>query len=204
MRSKYTLDYIPYGHRALLINWPSAIAPEILYDIIALNALLTHEAILERVIAYHSLTLIFNRPQESFDFWINYVDEQYLQALQNSEISTTIHKIPVCYDPEFAPDLVDLCADKNMSINELIEVHSAAEYLVYFIGFQPGFVYMGGLNPKLKAPRKSTPRHLWQKDPLLLAGRKPVSILRMLRVVGTLSEGPITIYLTHLSRLLAP
>ena len=74
MRPKYTLSYIPYGHRALLINWPAAIAPEILHDIIALKSLLTHEAILERVIAYHSLTLIFNQPQESFDFWINYVD----------------------------------------------------------------------------------------------------------------------------------
>ncbi len=157
MRSKYTLDYIPYGHRALLINWPSAIAPEILYDIIALNALLTHEAILERVIAYHSLTLIFHQPQERFDFWINHVDELYHKATQYAEISPTIHKIPVCYDPELAPDLVPLCADKNMSIKELITAHSAPEYLVYFIGFQPGFVYMGGLNPKLKAPRKSTP-----------------------------------------------
>lgn len=170
MRSNYTLSYVPYGPRALLINWPAAISSEILYDIIALNSLLTHEAILERVVAYHSLTLIFHQPQENFDFWINYVDEQYQQAHQTPRISQTTHKIPVCYDPELGPDLVAICADKNISINELIEQHSAPEYLVYFIGFQPGFVYMGGLNPILHTPRKSSPSQFVAKGSVAIGG----------------------------------
>ena len=170
MRSKYALNYIPFGPRALLINWPASICPEILIDIVALKSTLVHEAILEHVVAYHSLTLIFHQAQDSFDFWINYVDEQYQQAKKNPKIEPNIHNIPVCYDPELGSDLVALSKEKKMSTVELIREHSARKYLVYFIGFQPGFVYLGGLNPKLHTPRKSTPSKHVAKGSVAIGG----------------------------------
>lgn len=170
MRSKYALNYIPFGPRALLINWPASICPEILIDIVALKSTLVHEAILEHVVAYHSLTLIFHQAQDSFDFWINYVDEQYQQAKKNPKIEPNIHNIPVCYDPELGSDIVALSKEKKMSTVELIREHSARKYLVYFIGFQPGFVYLGGLTPKLHSPRKSTPSKHVAKGSVAIGG----------------------------------
>lgn len=170
MRSKYTLRYVPYGQSALLINWPAIIAPEILYDIIGLKRSLTHEAILDRVVTYHSLTLIFHEPQKSFDHWIKYVSQQYEESRQHVEPTTDIHKIPVCYDPELGPDLVALAQEKHISIEALIKEHSAQKYLVYFIGFQPGFIYLGGLNPKLHTPRKSTPSRQVAKGSVAIGG----------------------------------
>ena len=67
-------------------------------------------------------------------------------------------EIPVCYDAEFGPDLGDVAAHNNISIEEVIHLHASATYLVYFLGFSPGFAYMGGLPEKLRTPRLATPR----------------------------------------------
>jgi inhibitor of KinA len=67
-------------------------------------------------------------------------------------------EISVCYDPEFAPDLDDVARQAQISTQEMVELHSAAEYRVACIGFVPGFPFMAGLPKKLATPRRSTPR----------------------------------------------
>ena len=66
--------------------------------------------------------------------------------------------IPVCYDIEFGPDLPDVAQHAKLSIEEVIRRHSSPTYLVYFLGFSPGFAYLGGLPEVLHAPRLATPR----------------------------------------------
>ena len=66
--------------------------------------------------------------------------------------------IPVCYGGEFGPDLNDVAAMHGMSPAQAIELHSSAAYLVYFLGFAPGFAYLGGLPEVLASPRLETPR----------------------------------------------
>ena len=61
------------------------------------------------------------------------------------------------YDPELAPDLEDFLKAKNLNLSQLIKAHTTREYPLYFYGFQPGFMYLGGLNPDLHHPRKSVP-----------------------------------------------
>ena len=69
-------------------------------------------------------------------------------------------EIPVCYAPAFAPDLDDVARLQGISAEEVIALHVGAEYRVYFLGFAPGFPYMGGLSPRLTTPRLTTPRTL--------------------------------------------
>lgn len=64
-------------------------------------------------------------------------------------------EIPVRYD---GPDLGDVAAHCGLSAEEVVRRHSAAEYVVYFIGFQPGFAYLGGLDASLHTPRRAGPR----------------------------------------------
>jgi len=64
-------------------------------------------------------------------------------------------EIPVRYD---GPDLADVAAHCRLSPDEVVRRHSAAEYVVYFIGFQPGFAYLGGLDQALHTPRRAEPR----------------------------------------------
>src|SRR5262245_54197659 len=67
-------------------------------------------------------------------------------------------EIPVCYESEFAPDLQDVAVQNRLSREEAIEIHSTGAYYVCFIGFMPGFAYLGGMSPRLTTPRLSTPR----------------------------------------------
>jgi len=67
-------------------------------------------------------------------------------------------EIPVIYGGEAGPDLEDVARHAGLSPERVIELHSAATYLVYFLGFSPGFPYLGGLPPELATPRLATPR----------------------------------------------
>jgi KipI family sensor histidine kinase inhibitor len=88
------------------------------------------------------------------------------KALQKSEEEKTESTdsartitIPVCYeDQEFAPDLEKVALHAKLSKEEVIKLHSSSDYLIYMMGFLPGFPYLGGMNPRLKTPRLETPR----------------------------------------------
>ena len=67
-------------------------------------------------------------------------------------------EIPVCYAMEFGPDLFDVAESHGLESEEVVRLHCEAEYRVYFVGFSPGFPYLGGLPPGLATPRLATPR----------------------------------------------
>ena len=66
--------------------------------------------------------------------------------------------IPVCYEDEFAPDMEDLCAHSGLTREEVISIHTGRDYLIYMLGFLPGFPYLGGMDKRIEAPRLDTPR----------------------------------------------
>jgi len=67
-------------------------------------------------------------------------------------------EIPVCYGGELGPDLGDVSAVCGLHPAEVIREHAAGDYLIYFLGFSPGFPYLGGMSPRIAAPRRATPR----------------------------------------------
>lgn len=71
--------------------------------------------------------------------------------------SRNIH-IPVCYGGAYGPDLEDVAAFHHMTEDDVIRIHTEPEYLVYMLGFCPGFPYMGGMDPRIATPRRQSPR----------------------------------------------
>lgn len=67
-------------------------------------------------------------------------------------------EIPVCYGGEFGPDLEEVAQRTGLAPDEVVRRHAAVDFLVYVIGFAPGFPYMGGLPEELAMPRRATPR----------------------------------------------
>ena len=67
-------------------------------------------------------------------------------------------EIPVHYGGEEGPDLELIARHTGLSPKEVIAHHTAADYVVFFLGFQPGFAYLGGLPPCLATPRRAEPR----------------------------------------------
>jgi inhibitor of KinA len=71
-------------------------------------------------------------------------------------------KIPTCYGGEFGPDLSEVASLHGLTPEQAIELHASVTYTVYFLGFVPGFAYLGELpdalaTPRLDSPRRSTP-----------------------------------------------
>lgn len=98
-----------------------------------------------------------------------------LQKWQHEELEKQLHKylgrlgkvklperrqveIPVCYGGEYGPDLEEVAALHKTTPEEVIQLHSSETYLVYFLGFVPGFAYLGELPNELVTPRLATPR----------------------------------------------
>jgi inhibitor of KinA len=67
-------------------------------------------------------------------------------------------EIPVCYGGDLGPDLDDVARIHELSPDEVVHLHSDATYLVYMVGFMPGFAYLGGLPERIATPRRSSPR----------------------------------------------
>ena len=88
--------------------------------------------------------------------------EQALSELLNDMPSKTIEgkhvEIPVNYGGKYGPDLTAMANDLNLSVEDVVNLHTEATYTVYFIGFQPGFPYLGGLSESLYFPRHAIPR----------------------------------------------
>lgn len=73
-------------------------------------------------------------------------------------VKQRIVEIPVCYGGDYGPDLSYVAKLNGLTPNEVIQIHSSGNYLVYMIGFAPGFPYVGGMSEKIAAPRRETPR----------------------------------------------
>ncbi len=67
-------------------------------------------------------------------------------------------EVPVCYDGPFGPDLGEVAAFAGSSIEDVIALHLGREYRVFVVGFVPGFAYMAPVDPRIAAPRRSSPR----------------------------------------------
>jgi inhibitor of KinA len=84
---------------------------------------------------------------------------QYLDRLEEVRLPEPRQvEIPVCYGDEFGPDLNDVASMHRMAQSKIIELHASADYVAYFLGFVPGFAYLGGLPEALATPRLATPR----------------------------------------------
>jgi KipI family sensor histidine kinase inhibitor len=84
---------------------------------------------------------------------------RYLAQLDEVKLpARRLVDIPVCYGGEFGPDLDEVCATHGMTAAQVVELHASVEYLVYFLGFVPGFAYLGELPKELVTPRLAAPR----------------------------------------------
>jgi inhibitor of KinA len=93
-----------------------------------------------------------------------------LEGLQG--LTADLVEIPVCYEAEFAPDLANVAEHLRLSAEQVVTLHAAGEYRVYFLGFSPGFAYLGGVSQALQVPRLETPRTHVRAGSVGLAGEQ--------------------------------
>jgi len=171
----FNLKYKPYGSRAILVEWPAKINENILRDVLILKENIEKSNIKEIVqitSSYNSLLVFYDYELKFISDEISVIDKIYAAENRTSLKKVNVWRIPVCYDTCFGLDLEALSIDKNMTIDEIISRHSKVVYTVYFIGFLPGFLYLGGLDSSLITPRKSNPRLHVKKGAVAIGGNQ--------------------------------
>jgi len=114
--------------------------------------------VLETIPTYRSLLIIYDPTttnptkleKEILDF------EELLSQIEIPPPDTV--EIPVCYGGEFGPDIRFVAEHNSITEDDVIRIHSGAEYHIFMIGFTPGFPFLGGLPKALHTPRLETPR----------------------------------------------
>jgi len=171
----FNLKYKPYGNQVILIEWPARIEESILEDIINFKQKIKNDNkyhVQDLIIAYNSLTIKYHYPFKDFKKQMVQLKNSYLSLTTRVVTESITWHIPVCYNLEFGLDLKGLAKEKNLSITTLIDRHSNPFYKVYFIGFLPGFLYLGGLDKTLHCNRKIVPRFNITKGSVGIGGNQ--------------------------------
>lgn len=108
--------------------------------------------------AYCSLMLDYDPRIATERAVIEYAVELAGRAAPSRMLEANRVDIPVAYGGASGPDLEAVADHAGLSLKGVIELHSSTDYIVHFIGFSPGFAYLGGMSPRLASPRLRTPR----------------------------------------------
>jgi inhibitor of KinA len=178
-------DYLlsPLGDGAVVVRFGQTIDPATHRRVMALAKYLDEHplpGIIECVPAYTVLTIFYDpcrlnlsRPSlgrqtstastlSPYEILCSMIDKVMAEGAPG-EITADVREprlveIPVCYGGEFGPDLVYVAEHNRLGPEEVVEAHAAPEYLVYMIGFAPGFPYLGGMSERRRAYILSRPR----------------------------------------------
>jgi inhibitor of KinA len=155
------MQMIALGDSAIIIQFGNNITPDTHRKVSALAARLQDNSfpgMVEYVPAFTTVTVYYNPLQLSYKDTCSAL-ELILSELKDTPTGTpkTV-EIPVCYGGEFGPDIEFVAEHNGLTMDEVVQIHSGGEYLVYMIGFAPGFPYLGGMSERIQAPRRSSPR----------------------------------------------
>ena len=151
--------------------------------------------IIEFIPAFSSATVIYDPCIISGDE----LRQKLKKILKHTKASGSevrrLFKIPVCYGGEFAPDMGAVCRHTGLSADEIIALHSEKPYLIYMLGFLPGFAYLGDMDKRLACPRLDSPRLVIPRGSVGIGGNQtgiyPISSPGGWRLIG---QTPVKVY----------
>ena len=166
----------PVGDCAISIDFGQVIDPKInrhIRQTIERIQALQLDGIIELVPTYCALLVQYDAMLYSYANMCNIIEHTFSESVTNSDNETvTVIEIPTVYGGEFGPDLGFVASHNNLSEEEVIAIHSGTDYLVYMLGFIPGFTYLGGMDPRIATPRLSSPRTLIPAGSVGIAGEQ--------------------------------
>ncbi|MDF3826394.1 MULTISPECIES: 5-oxoprolinase subunit PxpB [unclassified Pseudocitrobacter] len=115
--------------------------------------------VVEAIPGMNNITVILRNPQELALDAIERL-QRWWEESDALEPESRYIEIPVIYGGEQGPDLNEVAQHSGLTPKQVVELHSSVDYVVWFLGFQPGFPYLGGLPEQLAMPRRAEPRLL--------------------------------------------
>jgi len=160
---------VPFGRAAVLVDLGEEISPRMLARVLSVDrALQEIPGVRETVPAYGSVLACLEKASD-----VEAVKKALAGQLGEPEplSSERVLEIPVAYGGIHGPDLDRVAAWAGLSPEEVVDLHSGTEYLVYMLGFAPGFPYMATVPERIAAPRLPRPRTAVPPGSVGVAGR---------------------------------
>jgi inhibitor of KinA len=153
--------FLPAGDQALVVELGDTIDPRINRRVHGLmDAIERAEVpgVFDLVPTYRSILVYYDPMRTSMSALQAKVSELYLDLEDQTVNEPRTVEMPTLYGGEYGPDLEFVAEHAKLTPQQVIDIHSGAEYLVYMMGFSPGFPYLGGLSERLTTPRLESPR----------------------------------------------
>lgn len=149
----------PAGDCGLLAEFAPELSPETIAKVHGADRLLRDlPGVVETVPGLGSVLVVYDPLTVSFDEMAMRAEAAVRAAPQLPASDGAVVEIPVVYGGSAGPDLEAIALACGTTPSKIVELHSRTDYLVYMLGFAPGFPYLGLLDPQLRVPRRSTPR----------------------------------------------
>ncbi|MDY6304790.1 MAG: 5-oxoprolinase subunit PxpB [Oribacterium sp.] len=157
------IKVVPEGDSGLLIQFEQVISPAINQRIAAIVKLIRAQqisGIIDMIPTYCSLLINYNPQAISYKELHHRIESIVKMDTKTESITKKVYEIPTCYGGKYGPDLKNIAEHAGLSEEEVIRIHSSSDYLIYMLGFLPGFTYLGGLDERIHTPRLANPRVL--------------------------------------------
>jgi len=158
--------------KSLIIEWNFDLSPEHINALQGFKNLLLSQdkdiqfmtsAFKSMLINYKDSNVNISDKKKIIEKQLDIIEEKDLE-----DSKSRIFKIPVCYE-SFGLDLKQISNQTKLSESEIIQLHSEQTYTLYFIGFLPGFLYLGDVDKRIQTPRHKTPRAKVEKGSVGIA-----------------------------------
>ncbi|MTI66770.1 MAG: 5-oxoprolinase subunit PxpB [Firmicutes bacterium] len=155
------LRYLPSGDSSLIIEVGNKISENInkkIRDLVYCINKAKIKGIVELIPTYSTILISYDPIKISFNGLVEKLKEVEKNMKEIKLPEALVIHIPTLYGGEYGKDIQYVSKHNNITTKEVIKIHSEAKYLVYMLGFTPGFPYLGGMSEKISTPRLKTPR----------------------------------------------
>ena len=149
------------GDASLLVEFGKEINPEINRKIAATVQLMREqhiEGVVDVIPSFCALLINYDPRVIGYEEIKGRIKDLLRVEIKAGDEKKKIFEIPVCYGGKFGPDIATIAEHAGLTEAEVIEIHSSRDYLIYMLGFLPGFCYLGGLDERIFTPRLASPR----------------------------------------------
>lgn len=153
--------FLPAGDGAMVVEFGKVIDDKINQNVHVLSCWIEEQKIpgvIELLPTFRSLMIYYDCHVIKYAQLKDKIERFDITSCSVGESAKKILKVPCCYGARFGADLTDMERITGIDRDEIIRIHSSVDYKIYMLGFLPGFVYLGGLDKRIEAPRLKSPR----------------------------------------------